>query len=48
MKNTEDTTETPGTVLTTSSAGRMVCAVVWTAPETMPSACPSSTMSVPK
>ena len=48
MKNTEDTTETPGSVLTTSSAGRMVCAVVCTAPETIPSASPSSTISVPK
>ena len=48
MKNTEDTTETSGTVRTTSSAGRIVWAVVWAAPETMPSASPSSTIIVPK
>ena len=48
MKKTDDTTETPGTVLTTSSAGRIVCAVVWTAPDTMPSARPSWTIIVPK
>ncbi len=48
MKNTEDTTDTPGEVFTTSRAGRMVWAVVWTAPETIPSACPSSTIIVPK
>ena len=48
MKNTDETTETPGTVLTTSSAGRIVWAVVCTAPDTMPSARPSSTISVPK
>ena len=48
MKNTEDTTETSGAVRTTSSAGRIVWAVVWTAPETIPSASPSSTIRVPK
>jgi hypothetical protein len=48
MKNTEETTDTPGTVFTTSSAGRMVWAVVCTAPETIPSASPSSTIIVPK
>ena len=48
MKNTDDTTDTSGTVLMTSRAGRMVCAVVCTAPETIPSARPSSTIIVPK
>jgi hypothetical protein len=48
MKNTDETTEVPGTVLMISSAGRIVCAVVWAAPETMPSARPSSTIRVPK
>ena len=48
IRNTEETTEMPGRVLITSSAGRMVCAVVLTAPETMPSASPSSTIIVPK
>ena len=37
MRNTEDTMRTPGRVFTNSSAGRMVFAVVWAAPETMPS-----------
>ena len=32
MKNTDDTTDTSGSVRTTSSAGRMVCAVVCAAP----------------
>ena len=31
-----------------SNAGRMVCAVVWAAPETMPSASPRCTIMVPK
>lgn len=48
MRNTEDTTETPGRVLMISNAGRIVCAVVCAAPETMPSASPRWTMSVPK
>ena len=48
MKNTDETTETSCAVRTTSRAGRIVCAVVWTAPETMPSARPSSTSIVPK
>ena len=48
MKNTQDTTETPGTVLMISNAGRIVCAVVWAAPETMPSARPEWTIIVPK
>ncbi len=45
---TLDTVLTPGLVFTNSSAGRMVCAVVLTAPETIPSARPSSTIMVPK
>ena len=48
MKNTEETTETSGTVRTISSAGRIVWAVVCAAPDTMPSASPSSTIRVPK
>ena len=40
MKNTLDTREIPGFVLMISNAGRTVAAVLWTAPETMPSACP--------
>ena len=48
MRKLELTTETPGLVLTTSRAGRIVWAVVLTAPETMPSASPISTIIVPK
>ena len=48
MKNTLDTIETSGRVLTSSNAGRIVSAVVWVAPATMPSAIPSATISVPK
>ena len=48
MKKTLEATETPGTVLMISKAGRMVAAVVWVAPETMPSACPVCTIMVPK
>ncbi len=48
MRNTLDTTDTPGRVLTISKLGRIVCAVVCAAPETIPSAIPSSTISVPK
>ena len=48
MRNTDDTTETPGLVLMISKAGRMVCAVVCAAPETMPSASPRCTIIVPK
>src|SRR5690625_7999137 len=47
-KNTEETIETSGVVLMISNAGRIVCAVVWAAPETIPSASPRCTMSVPK
>ena len=48
MKKTDDTTETPGTVFTISSAGRIVSAVVCVAPETIPSTIPRATISVPK
>ncbi len=48
MKKHEETNETPGEVRTNSSAGRMVWAVVWAAPETIPSARPSSTIMVAK
>ncbi len=48
MKKTLDATDTPGTVLITSNAGRIVAAVVWVAPETIPSAWPACTISVPK
>ena len=40
--------ETSGTVLMISSAGRTVCAVVWAAPDTMPSTMPLYTSMVPK
>ena len=48
MRNTLDTVLTPGRVRMISSAGRMVCAVVWAAPETMPSASPVWTIIVAK
>ncbi len=48
MKKTLDTIEIPGFVFTNSSAGLMVCAVVWIDPETMPSARPRCTIMVPK
>lgn len=48
MRKTLDTTVTPGFVLMISNDGRMVCAVVWAAPETMPSASPRCTIIVPK
>ena len=48
MRNTLETTETPGRVLMISNAGRIVCAVVCAAPETMPSASPRCTIMVPK
>ena len=40
MKKTLDTIEAPGTVRMISKAGRMVWAVVWAAPDTIPSARP--------
>ena len=48
MKKTLDTIEVPGAVRITSKAGRMVCAVVCAAPDTMPSARPAWTIMVPK
>ena len=48
IKNTLDTVLTPGLVFTNSRAGRMVWAVVLTAPETIPSAIPRCTIMVPK
>ena len=48
IRNTLETVLTPGLVFTNSSAGRIVCAVVLTAPETMPSASPRWTIIVPK
>lgn len=48
MRKTDETTETPSVVLMISKPGRMVCAVVCAAPETMPSARPSCTIIVPK
>ena len=48
MRNTLETTETSGLVLMISKPGRMVCAVVCAAPETMPSASPRCTIIVPK
>lgn len=48
MKNTEETIFTPGLVFMNSRAGRMVFAVVWAAPDTMPSVMPKCTIMVPK
>ena len=48
IRKEPETTETPGLVFTNSSDGRMVLAVVFTAPETMPSAMPRCTIIVPK
>ena len=48
MRNTLDTTETPGWALITWKAGRIVSPVVWAAPDTIPSTSPSLTMSVAK
>ena len=48
MKKTEETIEASGFVLMISKAGRIVAAVECTAPDTMPSARPSWTISVPK
>jgi hypothetical protein len=48
MKNTLDTTETSFLVLMISKPGLIVCAVVWAAPETIPSARPRCTIMVPK
>ena len=40
MKKTDDTSEIPGLVLMNCKAGRIVCWVVCTAPDTIPSAWP--------
>jgi hypothetical protein len=48
IRKTLEATDTPGTVLMISKAGRIVAAVVWVAPETMPSARPVCTIIVPK
>ena len=48
IRKIDDTVETPGLVLMISNDGRMVLAVVFTAPETMPSAMPRCTIIVPK
>ena len=48
MKKTDETMSASGLVLMISKAGRIVAAVEWTDPETMPSARPSCTISVPK
>ena len=40
--------EKPGLVFTNCSAGRIVCCVVWAAPDTMPWASPLYTIIVPK
>ena len=48
IRKTLETTETSGRGLMISKAGRMVSPVVWAAPETIPSAWPASTISVPK
>ena len=48
IRKLELTTETPGLVFTNSRLGRIVFAVVFTAPDTMPSARPRWTIIVPK
>ena len=48
MKNTDDTIEVPGVVRMISNARVIVWAVVWAAPDTMPSASPTCTIIVPK
>mmetsp|Transcript_17094 Transcript_17094/g.43043 ORF Transcript_17094/g.43043 Transcript_17094/m.43043 type:complete len:309 (+) Transcript_17094:340-1266(+) len=48
MKKTELTSEKPGAVLMSCSAGRIVFAVLWHAPLTIPSAFPCSIIIVPK
>ena len=47
MKKTLDTRLQPGTVLMICSAGRIVCAVLWIAPDTRPSASSSASIIVP-
>ena len=48
IRNTLDTIEMPGRVRMISSAGRIVWAVVWAAPDTIPSTRPACTIIVPK
>ena len=48
MRNALDTSETPGAVRMNSKAGRIVCAVVCAAPETIPSTSPWWIIIVPK
>src|ERR1019366_1113366 len=48
IKNMDETNETPGLVLINCKAGLMVCSVVFTAPDTIPSASPLYTIIVPK
>ena len=48
MRKALDTKDASGVVRMISSAGRIVCAVVWAAPDTMPSTCPDCTSIVPK
>ena len=48
MRNTLETTLRPGAVRMNSNAGRIVCAVVCAAPETIPSASPRWIIIVPK
>ncbi len=48
MKKTDETIDASGLVLMISNAGRIVAAVECTDPDTMPSARPSCTISVPK
>ena len=48
IKNTLETTDTSGFARMISNAGRIVSAVVWAAPETIPSTVPAWTIIVPK
>ena len=47
-RKTEETIDVPGLVLMIWKDGTIVWAVVWAAPETMPSASPVCTIIVPK
>ena len=48
MRKTEETIEVPGFVLMIWNEGTIVWAVVWAAPETIPSASSMCTIIVPK
>jgi hypothetical protein len=48
IKNTDETSDVPGLVLMNCKAGLIVCKVVLTAPDTIPSASPLYTIIVPK